>query len=219
MGKLVVFEGIDGSGKSTQFDMLCRRYEAEGREFRRIRFPRYDQPSSSLIKMYLNGEFGNGPDAVNAFAASSFYAVDRVASFIQEWRGYYSDGGIVLTDRYTTSNAIHQGAKMPPGEREHFFQWLYDYEYNLMGLPAPELVIYLDIEADKAAQRLRNRQAKTATVGDIHEKDEGYLEHCSQTGKQAAAHYGWRTVNCFSDGNERSEDEIHDEIYTILKQL
>ena len=219
MGKLVVFEGIDGSGKSTQFDMLCARFDAEGREFRRLRFPRYDQPSSALIKMYLGGEFGDDPDAVNAFAASSFYAVDRIASFIQEWRGYYSDGGLVLTDRYTTSNAIHQGAKMPPGRLEHFFQWLYEFEFSRMGLPAPDFVVYLDIEADQAARRLKRRQAETATVGDIHEKDMQYLEHCAQTGKQAAAHYDWRTVSCFSGGLERSKEEIHGEIYTILKHL
>ena len=219
MGKLVVFEGIDGSGKSTQFDILCSRFDAAGRVFRRLRFPRYDKPSSSLIKMYLGGEFGQGPDAVNAYAASSFYAVDRFASFIQDWRDYYVGGGLVLTDRYTTSNAIHQGAKMPPEKRDSFFRWLYEYEFNLMGLPAPDLVVFLDIEANHAAKRLHQRQTATATAGDIHEKNTEYLEHCAETGKQAAAYYGWHTVNCLICGIERDEEDIHNEIYTILKQL
>ena len=216
MGRLIVFEGIDGSGKSTQFELMCRRFIHDGQDFMRIRFPRYDKPSSSLLKMYLDGEFGNDPDAVNAYAASSFYAVDRLASFIQDWRGYYTGGGLVLMDRYTTSNAIHQGAKLPPEQRERFFIWLFEYEFDLLGLPAPDMVIYLDIEAAHAVQRLHNRQSATDTTGDIHEKDTQYLEQCALCGKQAASRYGWRSINCFSDGRERSEDELHREIYNIV---
>jgi len=217
LGKLIVFEGIDGSGKSTQFDLLCDRFASEGRDFLRVRFPRYDEPSSALIKMYLGGEFGGDPDAVNAYAASSFYAVDRIASFIRDWRGYYEGGGLVLTDRYTTSNAIHQGAKLPPDERESFFKWLYEYEFDLLGLPAPDFVIYMDIGAEQAYRRLSRREAETGTVGDIHEKDIKYLECCAHTGMQAASQYGWHAIRCFVDGCERSEDEIHHEIYTTLK--
>jgi dTMP kinase len=217
LGKLIVIEGIDGSGKSTQFDLLCDRLAAEGRDFRRVRFPRYDEPSSALIKLYLGGEFGNDPDAVNAYAASSFFAVDRIASFIQDWRRYYEGGGLVLTDRYTTSNAIHQGAKLPPEKREGFFKWLYEYEFDLLGLPAPDFVIYLDIGAEIAYRRLSLRQAETGLGGDIHEQDIAYLESCAQTGIQAAKQYGWHAIRCLLDGCERSEDEIHREIYTTLK--
>ena len=219
MGKLVVFEGIDGSGKSTQFDLLCDRYSEEGAEFKRIRFPRYDEPSSALIKMYLDGDFGDDPDAVNAYAASAFFAVDRYASFVQDWRDYYERGGLVLTDRYTTSNSIHQGAKMQPECRTLFFDWLYEFEFSYMGLPAPDLVIYLDISAEQASRRLLMRQHETGTGGDIHEKDAAYLEQCAQTGGQAAAHYGWHRVACFNGAQERSSDEIHREIYTILKHI
>ena len=217
MGKLVVFEGIDGSGKTTQFELLCDRLSAEGRDFTRVRFPRYDEPSSALVRMYLGGEFGNSPDAVNAYAASSFYAVDRYASFVQDWRAYYEGGGLVLTDRYTTSNAIHQGAKLPAAQRERFFTWLYEYEFSLMGLPIPDLVIYMDIDSGKAANRLRSRRIKTDTGGDIHENDELYLEQCALCGDQAAGLHNWRRVACFLNGHERTESELHEEIYGLLR--
>ena len=217
MGRLVVFEGIDGSGKSTQFELLCARLAAENLDFTRVRFPRYDKPSSALLKMYLDGEFGSDPDDVNAYAASSFYAVDRFASFKQDWGGYYMSGGLVLTDRYTTSNAIHQGAKLAPDRREAFFKWLFEYELDLIGLPTPDLVIFLDIEAKQAARRLYSRQAETDTTGDIHEKDELYLEQCSECGKQAALLYKWRKIDCFHGEKERGEKELHDEIYKIVE--
>jgi len=216
MGKLIVFEGIDGSGKSTQFRLLCDRLEEEGVEFKRITFPRYSKPSSALVKMYLGGEFGDDPDEVNAFAASSFYAVDRIASYIQDWRSYYESGGLVLTDRYTTSNALHQGAKLPAGQRENFFKWLFDYEFTLMGLPAPDLVVFLDIEAKHATQRLSQRQNETGILGDIHENDMTHLEKCALSGKHAAKLYGWRRIKCTENNRERSEEEIHREIYDIV---
>ena len=216
-GNLIVFEGIDGSGKSTQYELLCSRLEKEQRDFKRVRFPRYDNPSSALLKMYLNGEFGEDPEAVNAYAASSFFAVDRYASFLQDWGEYYGKGGLILTDRYTTSNALHQGSKLPANEREGFFKWLYDYEFGHLGLPAPDMVIFLNIESARAAQRLRDRQAKTDTVGDIHEKDASYLEQCARSGRQAAQMFNWQWVECFQESRERSEDELHREIYSTIK--
>ena len=218
VGHLIVFEGIDGSGKSTQFDRLCLRLTDEGMAFKRVRFPRYEEPSSALIRMYLGGEFGDDPDAVNAYAASSFFAVDRYASFMQDWRQYYEDGGLILTDRYTTSNAIHQGAKLAPEQREHFFAWLYEYEFRLMGLPEPDLVIFLDIDAKRAAQRLERRQTETGTAGDIHEKDTIYLEDCSYCGRQAAAYYSWHGISCFTADKERTEEDIHQEIFMLISE-
>jgi len=216
LGKLIVFEGIDGSGKSTQFELLCKRLTNEGCQFKRLVFPRYKEPSSALIKMYLAGDFGDNPDSVNAYAASSFYAVDRYASFVQDWRKYYEAGGLILTDRYTTSNALHQGAKMDAGKRGQFFKWLYDYEFNLIGLPEPDLVIYLDIDAEFSVERLRNRQTETGTNADIHENDMAYLKKCVESGKQAAEQYRWHKVICAVDGVERSIDDIHTEIYNCV---
>ena len=136
MGKLIVFEGTDGSGKSTQFSLLTRRLEARGVDFRTMVFPQYTEPSSALIRMYLGGEFGARPSDVNAYTASTFYAVDRFAAFRKVWGEYYRNGGLMLSDRYTTSNAVHQASKEPEQDREKFFAWLYDLEYRHMGLPS-----------------------------------------------------------------------------------
>ena len=216
MGKLIVFEGIDGSGKSTQFEMMCKRLSDEDRQFKRLVFPRYSEPSSALIKMYLGGDFGDNPDSVNAYAASSFYAVDRYASFVQDWREYHEDGGLILTDRYTTSNALHQGAKIAVEHRKQFFKWLYDYEFNLLGLPSPDLVVFMDIEAEFAATRLERRQTETGTNADIHEKDMTYLKNCAESGKQAAIQFGWHSISCINNGIERDTNEIHNEIYNKI---
>ena len=218
MGKLIVFEGIDGSGKSTQFKRLCDRLKSDGQDFTHISFPQYDEPSSALIKMYLGGQFGADPNAVNAYAASSFYAVDRFASFQRVWREYYESGGLILTDRYTTSNAVHQGAKIPPDARKAFFTWLYDYEFSLMGLPKPDLVIYMDIEAKDSVRRLERRQSETGVGADIHEKVE-FLEKSAACAKEAASFYGWRQIRCFDGERERSEDEIEHEIYNLVNKL
>jgi len=216
LGNLIVFEGIDGSGKSTQFDLMCRRLTDENRQFKRLVFPRYNEPSSALIRMYLAGDFGNSPDSVNAYAASSFYAVDRYASFVQDWREYYEGGGLILTDRYTTSNALHQGAKIPAEQREHYFKWLYEYEFDLIGLPAPNLVIYMDIDAEFAAKRLKRRQTETGTNADIHESDIHYLKSCAESGNYAASQFGWHKIPCLVNEAERDQHDIHTDIYNIL---
>ena len=173
-GKMIVFEGTDGSGKSTQFKLLCDRVNREGKSFRQLVFPRYDQPSSALIRMYLGGEFGKNPGDVNPYAASAFYAVDRYASLNQDWGDYYQEGGLILTDRYTTSNAVHQGAKCSPEERPDFLRWLDDFEHNKLGLPRANLVLYLDMPTEKSIELLRSREASTRTKADIHQLDTGY---------------------------------------------
>ena len=127
-GKLIVFEGTDGSGKSTQFRLVCEALRARGQEFRTMVFPRYQEESSALVRLYLGGKFGSHPSDVNAYAASTFYAVDRYAGYRQDWGGYYENGGLMVADRYTTSNAVHQASKLPPEEREEFFRWLADFE-------------------------------------------------------------------------------------------
>lgn len=219
MGKLVVLEGIDGSGKSAQYRRLVSRFEREGIKYHSIVFPRYDQESSALIRMYLGGQFGEKPEDVNAFAASIFYAVDRYASYMTDWKEYYEQDGLVLSDRFTTSNAVHQGAKLGADEQPAFFDWLYDLEYVKLGLPRPDMVIYLDVDVETSMARMKHRQQKTGRDGDIHERDVEYLQHCLDTAHRAAAHYGWRTVDFKKDGVERAVDEKHEEIFSIVKEL
>lgn len=217
MGKLIVFEGTDGSGKSTQFALLAKRLEAEQIGFQRLRFPQYEEPSSALIRMYLGGAFGDDPEAVNAYAASTFYAVDRYASYQCVWKDYYQGGGFVVSDRYTTSNAVHQGSKVPEGERAEFFRWLYDLEYDRMGLPRPDLVVLLDMPVELSEQLMRKREQSTGTHADIHERDEDYLKKCRDVALHAAKYYGWRTVSCAKDGAIRGVEDIHEEVYAIVK--
>ena len=157
-GKIIVLEGIDGSGKSAQYRKLCARLQSEGVDFRSVEYPRYSEETSSLIRMYLAGQFGENPNDVNPYASSIFYAVDRYASFMTDWKDYYRGGGLMLLDRYTTSNAVHQGAKLPEGEQPAFFDWLYDLEYGKLGLPEPDLVIYLEVDLETSMARTRHRQ-------------------------------------------------------------
>ena len=213
-GRLIVIEGTDGSGKSTQFARLCQRAEAAGIPFQRLVFPQYQEESSALVRMYLGGEFGKHPEDVNAYAASSFYAVDRYASWKKVWQRWYERGGLVLTDRYTTSNAVHQGAQLPEREQPAFFDWLYDLEYVKLGLPRPALVVYLDVDLETSLERMKHRQEKTGKDGDIHEKDVAYLAACLATGSRAAEHYGWKRVDFKKDGQIRELDEKHEEIFS-----
>ena len=213
MGKLIVLEGTDGSGKSTQFQRLTDRLSQEGRQFQKLVFPQYSEPSSALIRMYLGGEFGARPSDVNAYAASAFYSVDRYASYKKVWGQWYESGGLVVSDRYTTSNAVHQTSKEPPEKQSDFLKWLYDFEYSKLGLPRPDLVVYLDVPTDFTEKMMRSREAATHTHADIHEKDLEYLATCRRTGKAAAEYYGWTVIGCVKNGAMRSIDDIHEEIY------
>lgn len=216
-GKLIVLEGIDGSGKSTQYEKLCDRFARENIEARKIIFPRYDKESSALLRMYLGGEFGIRPEDVSPYAASTFYAVDRYASYNTDWKDYYLSGGLVLSDRYTTSNAVHQGSKVPEGELQGFLDWLYGFEFNLLELPAPDLVIYLDVDIDTALAQMTRRQSDTLTKGDIHETDAEYLKKCLRTGGYAADHYGWKRISCIENGQMRGIDDIHEDVFNAVK--
>ena len=217
MGKLIVIEGTDGSGKSTQFNLLSQRLADDGVAFKHIVFPRYSEESSALIRMYLGGQFGDKPSDVNAYTASAFFAVDRFASYKMDWGKWYEDGGLVLSDRYTTSNAVHQASKEQEEKQGDFLGWLYDFEYDKLGLPRPDLTIYLDVPTDFTEKLLRHREADTNTTADIHEKDMQYLATCRNTGRKAAAYYGWTVIQCVRDGQMRSIEDIHDEIYRHVK--
>ena len=218
MGKLIVIEGTDGSGKSTQFRQMSEHLEKDGVAFKHIVFPRYSEESSALIRMYLGGQFGTKPTDVNAYAASSFYAVDRYASYKMDWGQWYQDGGLIISDRYTTSNAVHQASKESGQARQDYLKWLYEFEYEKLQLPRPDLVIYLDVPTDFTEKMLRGREEATNTKADIHEKDMQYLATCRQCGREAAEYYGWKVIQCVKDGKMRSIEDIHNEIYAAVQQ-
>ena len=217
MGKLIVIEGLDGSGKSTQLELLPKLLSERGIESQTVSFPDYESDSSALVKMYLAGQFGKDPSDVNAYASSLFYAVDRYASYKMDWGQWYEDGGLVVSDRYTTSNAVHQASKETGEKQDAFLKWLYEFEYDKLGLPRPDLIIYLDVPTDFTEKLLRHREQDTNTKADIHEKDMQYLATCRQIGRAAANFYGWTVISCVKDGAMRTIEDIHQEIYSYVK--
>lgn len=218
-GKLIIFEGIDGSGKSSQYRRICSKLDADGISYRHIVFPRYDKESSALIRMYLQGSFGSSPSDVNAYTASIFFSVDRYASYVNDWGEYYRNGGLVLADRYTTSNAVHQGSKLNGNELYGFFEWLSDLEYVKMGLPVPDSVIYLDVDIETSLRRMKHRQENTHTSADIHEADKAYLEKCLETASKACDFFKWHRIDFMKDGKEREVEEKNSEIYSYIKSI
>ena len=219
MGKLIVFEGTDGSGKSTQFELLAKRLEAEQIGFQRLRFPQYEEPSSALIRMYLGGAFGSDPVDVNAYAAASFYAVDRYASYKQDWGAFYESGGLVIADRYTTSNAVHQTSKLPAGERRAFLDWLFDFEYGKLGLPAPTRVLYLDMPTELTEQMMRRREQQTHTHADIHEQNAAYLRACRENAAFVVDYCGWRHIDCADGSRILPPEEIAARVLREVEDL
>ena len=218
-GKLIVFEGTDGSGKATQSRLLCSRLEAEGIPFRKIDFPRYGKPSAAMVQEYLNGNLGKKPGDVNAYAASMFFSMDRYASYKQDWGDFYEAGGLVVADRYTTSNAVHQASKLLKSERKEYLDWLFELEYGKLGLPKPDLVIYLDMPTEITEQMMRQREQATGTHADIHEQDETYLKNCRANAKEIVKECGWSVLNCAKDGNPRTPEDIHAQVYRLVKKL
>lgn len=218
-GKLIIFEGTDGSGKATQAALLCQTLEKYGIPYKKLDFPRYQEESSALVRLYLSGAFGSHPDDVNAYAAASFYAVDRYASYKQDWGAFYESGGLLIADRYTTSNAVHQTSKLPLSERDRFLDWLFDFEYRLLGLPEPTRVIYLDLPTELSGKMMRKREQSTNTKADIHEKDEAYLRACRENAAYVVERCGWTRIDCSKDGAVRSIEDIHEEVLTKLSDL
>ena len=218
-GKLIIIEAGDGSGKATQTRKLYERLLAEGRKVHRVEFPDYEAEGSMLVRMYLRGDFGDHAEDVNAYAASTFYAADRYASYRMKWQKYYAAGDIILADRYTTSNMVHQAVKLrDPEEREIFLAWLWDYEFCKLGLPVPDLVIFLDMEPE-AADRLIEMRAAVTGKQDIHERDKKYLHSCHAAYVELAKKYGWSQIRCSADGNPLPVENIHAEVYAAVKKL
>ena len=215
MGKLIVIEGLDGSGKSTQLSLLPDRLSANGIDCRTVSFPDYESDSSALVKMYLAGKFGTKPSDVNPYAASAFYTVDRYASYKSVWGEYYNSGGTVVSGRYTTSNAVHQTSKLPESEWKAFLDWLYDFEYGKIAIPKPDKVIFLDMPVG-VSQKLLDRRYSAGGGRDIHESDTEYLENCRKAAVFTADYSGWSIIPCAAGGEPRTVEEISKD---ILKEV
>ena len=200
-GKLIVFEGTDGSGKATQAKLLCETLAQRGIAYREIDFPRYGNPFAEPANLYLHGALGNRPGDVN------------------DWGGFYEEGGIVVANRYTTSNAVHQASKLPEGERQAFLDWLFDLEYGRMGLPAPDLVLYLDLPTEVSEKMLRHREQATATAADIHEQDGAYLRRCREGAREIARDLGWSVIDCAAGDAPRTVEDIRREVLSRVEPL
>ena len=223
MGKLFVIDGTDGSGKQTQLEKLKERFEKDGIDYKLVSFPNYDSPSSSLVKMYLAGEFGENAKDVSPYIASTFFAADRYATYKKGIEEFYNNGGIIIADRYTTSNMVHQAAKYDDySEKDKFLQWLDEYEFDFYGLPRPTKVFFLNMPVEFSFKLMKNRKNKiTGNVKkDIHEANKDYLEKSYENALYVAKKYGWENIDCTSNDKLRQIKDIHEEIYSlILKSL
>ncbi len=220
--KIIVIEGVDSSGKATQSKLLYDRLLNDGKDVISVEFPNYKSESSSVAKMYLAGDFGTDPSDVSPYAASTFFAVDRFASVRGEWREYFSNGKIVIADRYTTSNMVHQASKITDmDEKARFLDWLYDFEYEVLSLPKPDLVIFLDMPVENARELMKDRANKfdNSSVKDIHERSETYLQKSYDNACFVAEKYGWKHIKCAIDGKVRAIEDIADEIYKSVHDI
>lgn len=215
-GKLIVIDGLDGSGKSTQLELVQKKLEDMGVPVKTISFPDYESPSSALVKMYLNGEFSDNPDDINAYAASSFYAVDRYASYMKYWKEDYFSGKLILAARYVSSNAIHQMVKLDESEYDQYLEWLYDYEHEKLGLPPADKVIFLDMPTNISQKLLSKRYNGDESRKDIHEAHVSYLENCRKTALYAANKLDWTVTQC-SDGENPLPVEVISE--NVMKEI
>lgn len=218
-GRLIVIEGLDGSGKATQAARLTDALNAQGKDVKQISFPDYASDSSALIKMYLGGKFGSHPDDVNAYAASTFYSVDRYASYKTNWGDFYRRGGIVVSDRYTTSNAVHQCSKLPKEQWPAFLDWLFDFEYNKIGIPVPDRVVYLEVDPAVSQGLMTARYKGDESKKDIHEKDLAYLARSHEAADYCARTLGWVKVSCTEQGAMRPIEAIHADLLQAIKEV
>lgn len=216
---LVVLEGLDGSGKGTQAKLLAEALVCRGVPLRPVTFPDYSSPSSSLVKMYLNGEFGAQPEDVNAYAASAFYAVDRFASFRKGWGGDYRQGKLILCDRYATSNMVYQMGKLPRAEWDGYLAWVEDFEYQKLGIPRPDLVLYLDMPIEVSQKLLLHRYQGDSGKKDIHESHLAFLRSCGECARYAGQRLGWKVVSCAKGGEPLPVEEIHRVVLAAVEPL
>lgn len=218
-GKLIIIEsGSDASGKATQTKKLYERLSKDGYNIKKVEYPNYESESSALVKMYLRGDFGDKPSDVDPYVSSTFFAADRYASYKTQWEEFYTEGGIILADRYTTSNMVHQASKMAKEDRDKYLDWLTDYEFNMYKIPKPDCVIFLDVPIEFSQKLMENRKNKFTGEDkkDIHESDIKYLEQSYNNSLYIADKYDWNKINCVENNELRSIESIHEEIYQVV---
>ena len=214
MGRFIVIDGLDGSGKETQSLLLKEHLQGLGYKVRYLSFPCYDSDSSLFVRMYLNGQLGSHPEDTNAYAASSFFAADRYLSYRTDWKKDIDDPDtIVVANRYTTANAVHQLSKLPECEREGFLAWLWDFEFNKLGLPAPDLVLYLELPPKLSLSLVKSRSDTTGQKMDIHELDTAYMDKCYEAALYSCKSLGWKQIKCYNGDVIRTREDIAEEIY------
>jgi len=224
MGYLIAFDGIDASGKTTQAKILEQKLREMGKEILYLTFPVYESESSSLVRLYLNGNLGKNPNDVNAYAASSFFAADRYISYITGWKEFYNkDNAVILANRYTTANAVHQLSKLPENEWDGFLDWLWDYEFNKLKIPKPDLTVLFDMHIELALRLIEERAKETQTQKDIHENDPEHLRKSYEAGQYAAKYLGWTKIICYKKDNNgvlipKTREEISRDLFELVKQ-
>ena len=221
-GKLIVIEGTDSSGKETQTAMLFERLSEKISNLRKISFPNYESPACAPVKMYLAGEFGTDAEKVNPYPASTMYAIERYASYKTDWGKFYNDGGIIITDRYTTSNMVHQASKIDNSqEKDMYLSWLEDLEYNKMGIPRPDLVIFLNMPTETAQKLMAERKNKITGEDkkDIHEKNVEYLKKSHKNACEISKKYSWKEIKCVEDDRLKTIEEISNEVFELVNEI
>lgn len=218
MQKLIIIEGLDGSGKSTQTQLLEDALKNDNIEYRKIKLPDYDSPSSTLVKMYLGGEFGKSADSVNAYAASAFYATDRYSSYMLDWKKDYLSGKVIIADRYATSNSIYQMEKLPLEQWDSYLEWSADFEYEKLGIPKPDLVIFLDMPIEVSQKLMTSRYGGDENKKDVHEANVEFLKKCRKAALYTAEKQDWTVIQCSDGEKPYSIEEIHEQIINKVKE-
>ncbi|MBR2876001.1 MAG: deoxynucleoside kinase [Clostridia bacterium] len=219
MGLFIDLEGLDGCGKTTQTELLCKRFEKENIDYKKIKLPDYESDSSILVRKYLNGDFGKDANDVNAYAASVLFAADRFASFTEKWKKDYLDGTLIFSDRYTPANALYQMTKLEPSVWDEYLDWLFDFEYNKIGIPEPTMVVFLDMPVEVSQRLMTDRYNGDETKKDVHECNVEFLHKCRDAALYACEKYGWKIISCAKNNEPLSIEEINDKIYEEIKSI
>ena len=219
MGLFIDLEGLDGCGKTTQTELLCKRFESENIKYKKIKLPDYESDSSILVRKYLNGDFGKNANDVNAYAASVLFAADRFASYTEKWKNDYNNGTLIFSDRYTPANALYQMTKLNPQEWDEYLEWLFDFEYNKIGIPEPTMVVFLDMPVEVSQKLMTSRYNGDESKKDVHECDVDFLHKCRDSALYACKKYGWKVISCAENGEILSIEEINNKIYNEIKMI